>query len=109
MVKSRGRPVGSTIRQNIIEILSHAKKGYGYQIFKWHKAIFPDKKLSMRTIYYNLHKGTETGEFKLEKTEKKTGNFSWGSEVNTVMFSLGAKAEPRNDKKVEEYFKKNNS
>jgi len=101
---SRGRPVCSSIRQGLVEILYYAKKGYGYQIFKWYKALFPESKPTMRSIYYNLHKGVETGEFKLGPTEKRSGNFSWGSESSNVVFVLGSNAAPKGISKIKEYF-----
>ncbi len=65
----KGRPVQSQIRQNIIEILFFLKKGYGYNIYKVYKKIFPNT--TMRSIYYHLKKGTELGEFKINKIEKE--------------------------------------
>lgn len=103
---SRGRPVGSSIRQNLVEILYYAKKGYGYQLFKWYRVLFPGSKTTMRSIYYNLHKGVDIGEFKLGPVERRSGNFSWGSESSNVVFVLDSKASPKGISKIKEYFDK---
>ena len=100
----RGRPVQSAIRQNIVEILYFLKKGYGYDIYKAYIAIFP--KVTMRSIYYHLKKGTALGEFKVYKIEKEQGDYSWGSEAEKVYYSLGENAKPKIDKRVKEYFSK---
>ena len=101
---SRGRPVQSVIRQNIIEILYFLKKGYGYDIYKAYIAIFP--KVTMRSIYYHLKKGTALGEFKVHKIEKEQGDYSWGSEAEKVYYALGENAKPKIDKRVKAYLDK---
>ncbi len=88
----RGRPVKSQIRQNIIELLYFLKEGYGYDIYKHYKEIFPA--VSMRVIYYHLRKGTDLGEFKVNKIIKENGNFSWGSVAEKIYYSLGKEAQP---------------
>ncbi len=98
------RPVGSPIRQNIVEILYFAKSGYGYDVFKAYREIFP--KATMRSIYYHLKKGLETGEFRVEKIEKSKGNYSWGTEAEKIIYALGEKANAKGDKKVREFFEK---
>ena len=45
----RGRPIKSAIRQNVVEILYFLKKGYGYDIYKAYRDIFPA--VTMRSIY----------------------------------------------------------
>jgi len=66
---TRGRPVRSVIRQNVVEILFHLGKAYGYDIYKIYKAVFP--KVTLRSIYYHLKKGVSLGEFKVEKIEQE--------------------------------------
>jgi hypothetical protein len=100
----RGRPVFSVIRQNIIEILYFMKEGYAYEIYKIYKQIFP--KVTMRSIYYHLKKGTSIDEFKVKEIRKEKGTFSWGSEVEKTYFELGTKAEPKLDPQVKEFFDK---
>src|SRR3989338_4872241 len=85
--KNMGSPAKSAIRQNIIEILHFLKKGYGYAIFKIYREIFP--KVTMRSIYYHLKKGVATGEFRIERIEKSSGNYSWGSEAEKTIYALG--------------------
>jgi hypothetical protein len=97
----RGRPLKSTVRQNIIEILSH-KSAYGYEIFKYYKDLFPD--ITLRNIYYHLKKGIETGEIKIERVEKQHGSYSWGPEAERTYYALGPKAQPKGDLRVKKYF-----
>jgi len=59
---AKGRPVKSEIRQSVVEILYYMKQGYGYEIYKAYIAIFP--KVTMRSIYYHLKKGTALHEKK---------------------------------------------
>ncbi len=103
----RGRPLGSQIRQNIVEILYFIKSGYGYDIFKIYKAVFP--KVTMRSIYYHLRKGVSTGEFKVEKIEKVQGEYSWGPEAEKIFYTLGKNAKPKMDKRVKAYLDKKKS
>ena len=101
----RGRPIKSDIRQNIVEILYHLKKGYGYDIFRVYREIFPP--VTMRLIYYHLKKGTSLGEFKINQIIKEQGDFSWGNSVEKIYYELGGEAKPTMDIKVKEYFDKN--
>lgn len=100
---ARGRPVKSEIRQNIIEILFFLKEGYGYDIYKTYRNIFPGT--TMRSIYYHLKKGTELGEFKINKVKKEKGEFSWGSEVEKIYYGLGPNAKPIGNERVKEALK----
>ncbi|MBW2975704.1 hypothetical protein KY366_08350 [Candidatus Woesearchaeota archaeon] len=96
----RGRPVRSEIRQNIIEILFFLKEGYGYDIYRHYRDIFPA--VSMRVIYYHLRKGADLGEFRVNKVIKENGNFSWGSEAEKIYYSLGKAAHPLGNERVRE-------
>ena len=99
---TKGRPVKSEIRQNIVEILYFKKQGYGYEIYKVYVAIFP--KVTMRSIYYHLRKGVNLNEFKVSKIEKEKGDYSWGPEAEKIYYSLGDNAKPLVNEKVKEYF-----
>lgn len=101
---NRGRPVTSQIRQNIIEILYFLKKGYGYDIYKVYRNLFP--KVTLRSIYYHLKKGTELGELKVNKIIQEKGDFSWGSSCEKIYYSLGPNANPQCLKKVEDFIKR---
>jgi len=96
----RGRPVKSAIRQNIVEILYHMGEGYGYDIYKIYREIFP--KCTQKSIYYHLKKGVTLREFIVKKIEKEKGKFSWGTEVEKIYYALGPNANPRMDAKVKE-------
>ena len=100
----RGRPVGSTIRQNVIEILHYLGKGHGYQIFKVYRDLFP--KVTLRVIYYHLKKGLDLGEFEIEKVEMEKGDYSWGSEAEKKYYKLGSAAKPIGDERIKEYLAK---
>jgi len=100
----RGRPVKSIIRQNILEILFHLKKGYGYQIAKIYNEVFPQ--VTQRSIYYHLRKGILTKEIEIHKIEQETGDFSWGQMVEKKYYSLGSLAQAKGEPRVEEFLKK---
>ena len=99
---ARGRPVGSNIRQNIVEILYFMEKGYGYEVHKVYQEIFP--KASRRVIYYHLKKGLQTEEFVVEKIEKESGSYSWGETAEKTYYALGPNAKPKIEPRVKEYF-----
>ena len=103
---ARGRPVKSQIRQNIVELLFFLKEGYGYDLYRQYKEIFPP--VTMRVIYYHLKKGAELGEFKVNKIIKENGNFSWGNVVEKIYYSLGQEAQPVGDMRVKEVLEKKN-
>lgn len=102
---TRGRPIKSQIRQNIIEILFYLGKGYGYQISKIYNEIFPA--VTQRSIYYHLRKGVYTKEIEVNKIKEEKGDFSWGDTVEKIYYELGDFAEPKGDNRVKEFMKKN--
>lgn len=73
----KGRPKGSLIRDNLAKILFVAHECYGYEAYLIYKSVFG--KASLRSIYYNLQKGTMLEEFEISRAEKAAGNFSWGN------------------------------
>ena len=97
----KGRPVKSEIRQNMVEILHHIKKAYGYEIYKIYVSIFP--KVTLRSIYYHLKKGISLGEFQIHKVEREKGDYSWGTEAEKIYYSLGPHAKPVGNDRVKEY------
>ena len=96
----KGRPVKSEIRQNIVEILYFMKEGYGYEIYKVYRAIFP--KVTMRSIYYHLKKGLQTEEFVISKVVDVEGDYSWGPSAKKTYYALGSKARPKNEERVKD-------
>lgn len=98
----RGRPVGSVIRQRMVDVLQFMGSAYGYEIHKAYKDLFPN--VTLRVIYYHLRKGVSIGEFKVDVVKKEEGNYSWGSHAEKTYYSLGPKANPSADEKVREYF-----
>ena len=98
----RGRPLKSIIRQGIVEILYFSNSMYGYDIFKIYNTIFPA--VTQRSIYYNLHKGEQIGEFKVSKIKSEKGNYSWGESAERIYYRLGPNAEPKISKRVKKFF-----
>lgn len=94
----RGRPVGSKVRQNIIEILYFLGSSHGYHIYKIYKNVYSP--VTLRAIYYHLKKGLETEEFKIADIQKEQGEFSWGSEAEKTYYMLGKHAKPEIDKRL---------
>ncbi len=102
----RGRPVKSQIRQNIVDILHFIKSGYGYDIYKVYIGIFPA--VTMRSIYYHLKKGEQTGEFIVKSIIKEKGEYSWGGEAEKIYYALGRTAKPTTNLKLKEYLEEKN-
>lgn len=100
----RGRPVGSKIRQKIIEILCHVKSMHGYEIYKHYQEIFG--KVAMKSIYYNLNKGVDIGEIEIESSKEELGDYSWGDKAMKTYFKNGPNANPKYLKYVERKLKK---
>lgn len=98
---NRGRPVKSQIRQNIVEILYFMKKACGYDIFKVYRDVYP--KVTMRSIYYHLRKGQETGEIKINAIKSEKGDYSWGAEAEKIYYGLGDMAIPKMDARIKDY------
>ncbi|MBU0615186.1 MAG: hypothetical protein KJ601_03775 [Nanoarchaeota archaeon] len=96
----KGRPTRSGIRQNIIDILYFMKQGYGYDIYKVYREVFPN--VTMRVIYYHLKKGVALGELKVSEIKKEQGNYSWGSTVEKIYYGLGPEAKPIGSFRVKE-------
>jgi hypothetical protein len=101
---SRGRPVKSNIRQNIVEILNVIGSDYGYKIHKFYNELFPA--CTRENIYYNLRKGVKLGEFVIADVKQEKGEYSWGNVVEKKYYGLGPNAVPRNDPRVKEFFDK---
>lgn len=97
----RGRPIGSPIRQNVVEILYYLGRGYGYQICKIYNEVFPT--VTQRSIYYHLRKGTLTKEIIIHNIEQEKGEFSWGTVVEKKYYSLGKNAKPQGNGRVKEF------
>lgn len=101
---SRGRPVKSNIRQNIVEILNVIGSAYGYKVHKFYNELFPA--CTRENIYYNLRKGVKLGEFELAEVKQEKGDYSWGTVVEKKYYKLGPKAVPRGDERVRDFFDK---
>lgn len=100
----RGRPSHSIIRDNVVEILYFMGEGYGYEIYKAYKQIFPP--VTLRVIYYHLKKGQEKGIFKVSKIKKTTGDYSWGGESEKIYYALDEQAKPQIKEEVKKFFEK---
>ena len=98
----RGRPAGSPVRNNVIELLAQFGELHGYSIYKHYLKLFP--RVSMRAVYYCLSKGVKKGYFKVAKVEKQQGSYSWGPEAQRVYYALGEMGKPVGDAKARKYF-----
>lgn len=94
----RGRPVGSKVRENIIEILYFLGSAHGYHIYKIYKNVYTP--VTLRAIYYHLKKGLETEELAIADIQKEKGDFSWGTEAEKTYYKIGKRAKPKIDEKV---------
>ena len=103
-IMPRGRPVGSGIRQNIVEILYFLEKGYGYDIYRAYRELFTP--VTMRSIYYHLRKGLQTNEFEVAEVRQEQGEYSWGAVVTKTYYKLGKAAKPTIKPEVKAYFDK---
>ena len=101
-MEKRGRPNGSAIRQNIVEILASLGKAYGYEIYKRYCEIYPNA--TMRVIYYHLKKGVAIGEFEVESIRQEAGDYSWGGSAEKIYYRLGPQAKPKGDPKALRHF-----
>lgn len=99
----RGRPTGSPVRQNMVEIIYVVGNAHGYELYKIYIELYP--KVSLRNIYYHLKKGKELGIFKVANISKEEGNYSWGTKAEKTYYELGDQAKPKGDKKVEVFIK----
>lgn len=97
----RGRPVGSPIRQNIVDLLYHMGTGYGYQIHKAYEDLFSP--VTLRSIYYHLNKGVELDVFEVADVEEAEGDYSWGDTAEKTFYKLGPEADPRPKEEIKEY------
>jgi len=95
---TRGRPVGSKVRQNIIEILYFLGSAHGYHIYKIYKSVYPQ--VTLRAIYYHLKKGVETEELTISDIQREKGDFSWGTEAEKTYYALGKRAKPKIDERL---------
>jgi hypothetical protein len=102
--RGRGRPIGSKIRQNLVEILYFMKEGYGYEIYKVYKELFPF--CTQKSIYYHMAKGITTGEFKIKEIKQVKGEYSWGDTVEKIYYELGPNANPIGLTIVKNFFEK---
>ena len=99
-----GRPFRSAIRQNLVELLALLGEGYGYELYKYYRRLFPQ--CSQKAIYYNLRAGLATREFVIKRVERVKGEYSWGGEAEKVVYGLGPKAQPKGDPKLAAAFAK---
>jgi hypothetical protein len=103
----KGRPLGSNVRDRIINILYQYRNLHGYGIHKVYEDIFGD--VSRRLIYYHLDKGVEIGSVELAGTKEEEGNYSWGDTVQQKHYRLGPNAEPSYDERIAAYKEENDS
>lgn len=103
---AKGRPMGSDIRTNMIEILFFLGKATGYDIYKVYVGVFP--KVTLRSIYYHLKRGVALKEFAVSEIRKVEGDFSWGGSSERIYYELDDNARPTGELRVREFIEKMN-
>ncbi|MBT3408014.1 hypothetical protein HOK68_03555 [Candidatus Woesearchaeota archaeon] len=98
----RGRPKGSKIRQNVINILYFYSPLTGYDIFKKYIKIYG--RVTSRSIYYHLKYGTNIGDFEINKIINEKGNFSWGESSQKIYYNLTGGAIADIDDNIKDYY-----
>jgi DNA-binding PadR family transcriptional regulator len=86
-----GRPQVSRIRERLREVLSCIDNATGYDLHKIYVEVYG--KVTIRSIYYNLHTGVLIGYFDIESIKHEKGEFSWGSEVEKKYYSINPKGK----------------
>lgn len=99
----RGRPLGSEVRKNLINMIFILGKSYGYELAWMYNTLFP--KVTRRLIYYHLNKSVKIEELNVDKIEEESGDYSWGSKAEKKYYSLGPKALPNPNTKLIEKVK----
>ena len=100
-MSKRGRPVGSRVRDNIIDILYVYGPLHGYRIHSIYNELFPE--VSRRLVYYHLEKGEELGVIVLESSAVVEGEYSWGSKVRRKQYAVGPNAEPKMQDRIKKH------
>jgi hypothetical protein len=100
----RGRPIKSEIRQNIVEILYFLGEAYPYEVYQIYREVFPN--VTMRSVYFQLKRGSEMGIFKVKKIKSFEGSYSWGPSAERVYYELGKLALPVGNLLVKAYLDK---
>ena len=80
------RPIGSKVRERIINILKENGPLWGYEIYK--KYVKKYGKITRKNIYYNLKKGVELGEIKLVDIKHEEGSYSWGNSAEKKYYDI---------------------
>jgi len=80
----RGRKPGSVVRDNIIDLLRKKGPMHGYQIYKSYREVYGP--ISLRLIYYHLHKGIDSGEIEISHISDEEGPYSWGPKARKVYY-----------------------
>ncbi len=99
-----GRPVGSRIRQNMLEIIFFLNKVHGYKLYLMYQTVYG--KVAQKSIYYNLRKGVDTGEIDIDSAVREKGDFSWGDVAMKTYYKLGPNAQTKSLKYVSEALKR---
>lgn len=102
----KGRPIGSEIRDNVVDIMFHMGKAYGYEIYQVYKNVF--KPVTLRVIYYHLAQAVKLGLMKVEKVQVEEGDYSWGTTVEKKYYILTNQAKPRPNVHVKQFLEEHN-
>ncbi|MBR9681922.1 MAG: hypothetical protein GOV00_03955 [Candidatus Altiarchaeota archaeon] len=80
------KTIRSPVRARISKILE-AGPSHGYAIYQKYVQEF-GASVSMRLIYYHLHRGLKDKIFETAGTEEKKGDFSWGNKTIRKLYKL---------------------
>ena len=99
----RGRPVGSDIRQRLIDILAVKGQAYGYELHKIYCELFPP--CTREVVYYHMRTGVKLGQFVIDKVVDEKGEYSWGPTVQKTYYRIGPAAQPRQNEAIDRNLK----
>ena len=98
----RGRPPTSSVRKHIAEILFVFGPLTAYDVHKHYIQVFA--KTTRRNAYYQLKRGVELKEFKVDRIEDEQGQYSWGPVSRKIYYTLTVGVKPDFNKEVKEYY-----
>lgn len=100
----RGRPPTSSVRKHVAEILFVFGPLTAYDVHKHYIQIFA--KTTRRNAYYQLKRGVELKEFKVDRIEDEQGDYSWGTVSRKIYYALRPEHKPEFNKAVKAYYDK---
>jgi len=78
--------IRSPVRARISKLLE-AGPLHGYAIYRKYLQTY-NSSISLRLVYYHLHRGLKDGVFQICEIEEKKGDFSWGNRTMRKLYKL---------------------